>query len=322
MTVRSLGYLAVASPRAKDWSEFGPDVLGMQVVDPPTGTDTGAVRLRMDDAAHRITVHPGEADRLLHLGWDVGDEDALDGFAEACDRRGLEYRRATDEERADRSVIDMLWVLDPAGFRHELFYGQDQLLKAFQPGRPLGGFVTGEQGLGHAVLVVPELAEADRFCRNSLGMRPSDHVTAPFDLRFYHCNPRHHSLALGGMPGLRGLHHVMVELADFDDVGVAYDECQRRSLPIAMTLGRHTNDRMVSFYVRTPSGFEVEYGWGALEVDEFWTVARFDRPSVWGHQPAGLPPGAVEPVGAPPGASESAAARPPGAPSESQEVPA
>jgi extradiol dioxygenase len=297
MSVRSLGYLAVASPRAKDWLEFGPDVLGMQVVEAGSGSD--AVRLRMDDAAHRITVHSGEHDRLLHLGWDVGDEDSLLSFADACDRGALPYRRATDAELADRGVIDMLWVVDPAGFRHELYYGQDQLLKTFHPGRPLGGFVTGEQGLGHAVLVVPDLAEADRFARDVLGMRQSDQITAPFDLRFYHCNPRHHSLALGGVPGTRGLHHVMVQLADFDDVGVAYDECQRRGLPIAMTLGRHVNDRMVSFYVRTPSGFEVEYGWGALEVDESWRLARYDRTSVWGHHATPLPPGAVEPVGAP-----------------------
>jgi extradiol dioxygenase len=313
MTVRSLGYLGVASPRALDWSEFGPAVLGMEVVEPPAGVD--AVRLRMDDAVHRITVYSGEADRLLHLGWDVGDEDALEAFVEACDRRGLSYERATDGERAERGVMDMLWVLDPAGFRHELFYGQDQLLKAFHPGRPLAGFVTGQQGLGHAVLVVPELAQADRFCRDVLGMRPSDHITAPFDLRFYHCNPRHHSLALGGMPRMRGLHHVMVQLADFDDVGVAYDECQRRGLPIAMTLGRHVHDRMVSFYVRTPSGFEVEYGWGAIHVEASWNVARYDRPSVWGHHPAHLPPGAGVPVGEPP------VAPPAEAPPVSREVP-
>jgi extradiol dioxygenase len=286
----------VASPNAKDWVEFGSDVLGMQVVDPGMGLVGGAVRLRMDDCAHRVTVYPGESDRLLHLGWDVGDADALAAFAEACDRRGLPHERGTDEERAERGVVDLLRVTDPAGLTHEMFYGQDRLLKSFHPGRPMSGFVTGEQGLGHAVLVVPELERADRFCREVLGMRASDHVTSPFDLRFYHCNPRHHSLALGGIAGLRGLHHIMVQLADLDDVGVAYDECRRRDLPITMTLGRHTNDRMVSFYVRTPSGFDVEYGWGAIEVDASWTVARYDSPSVWGHESSGPPPGAVEPV--------------------------
>ena len=40
-----------------------------------------------------------------------------------------------------------------------------------------------------------------------------------------------------------------------------------------MTLGRHTNDLMTSFYVRTPSGFEIEYGTGGLVVDDdTWEV--------------------------------------------------
>jgi extradiol dioxygenase len=250
----------------------------------------------MDDATHRITIYPGETDRLLHLGWDVGSADTLREFGLACGRRGLPYEHGTAEEHAERGVIELLRVTDPAGLTHELFYGQDRAVKSFHPGRPMSGFVTGQQGLGHAVLVVPDLGEADRFCREVLGMRASDHITSPFDLRFYHCNPRHHSLALGGVTGLRGLHHIMIQLADLDDVGVAYDECRRRGLPITMTLGRHTNDRMVSFYVRSPSGFDVEYGWGAIEVDASWTVGRYDSPSVWGHEPSGLPPGAVEPV--------------------------
>jgi hypothetical protein len=43
---------------------------------------------------------------------------------------------------------------------------------------------------------------------------------------------------------------------------------------------------MFSFYMRGPSGFEVEYGWGAREVDDaVWQVARYDVPSLWGHRP-------------------------------------
>ena len=34
------------------------------------------------------------------------------------------------------------------------------------------------------------------------------------------------------------------------------------------TLGRHPNDRMFSFYAKTPSGFQFEFGWGGREVDD------------------------------------------------------
>ncbi len=163
----------------------------------------------------------------------------------------------------------LLALADPSGgLRHELFYGQKVVPGSFRPGRPLsGGFVTGPQGgLGHVVLATPDLAQADRFLRGGVlgGFKKSDEIYTFIDLWFfYHCNPRHHSIALTPpMPGVRGLHHLMVEVEDFDDVGIAYDLCMSRNIPLSMTLGRHVNDRMVSFfYVRTPSGFDIEYGW-------------------------------------------------------------
>jgi extradiol dioxygenase len=144
------------------------------------------------------------------------------------------------------------------------------------------------------VCVVPDLAAATRFYKQ-LGFKKSDEIYAFIDAHFFHCNPRHHSLALTEIPRVRGLHHIMVQLREFDDVGVAYDLVQSRGIPLTMTLGRHPNDRMVSFYVRSPSGFEIEYGWGALEVGDDWTVTQYDAVSVWGHKMVGTsPPGALE----------------------------
>jgi 3,4-dihydroxy-9,10-secoandrosta-1,3,5(10)-triene-9,17-dione 4,5-dioxygenase len=41
-----------------------------------------------------------------------------------------------------------------------------------------------------------------------------------------------------------------------------------------MTLGTHTDDRMTSFYLRTPSGFEIEYGCGGRFVDDASCASR------------------------------------------------
>ncbi|GAA5120056.1 VOC family protein [Haloechinothrix salitolerans] len=292
MFVKSLGYVGVASPDAKQWLEFGPEILGMQPVE--AGADT--VFLRMDDADHRLAVHYGDRNRMLYAGWDVGSEEQLHALAERLEERGISYNQGTDEECADRAVLGLLAVQDPMGLRHEFFYGQKLVPNSFHPARPMSRFVTGSQGLGHIVLATPNLKQCDQFFRDVLGFRKSDEIYTFMDLWFYHCNPRHHSLALTPMPGVRGLHHVMVEVADLDDVGAAYDECMSRNIPLSMTLGRHVNDRMVSFYVRTPAGFDIEYGWGAITVDdEVWTVAQYDRPSVWGHRMvAETPPGALE----------------------------
>ncbi|TVS85083.1 VOC family protein [Mycobacterium helveticum] len=293
MTVRALGYLAAESPDAKEWLTFGPDILGMAAEQVGEGT----VALRMDDHSHRITIHEGPRNRLRYLGWDTGSREALDRITATAERVGFTCTEGTEEDCANRAVLGLARVTDPAGIDHELFYGLEVEPKSFQPGRPLSGFVTGPQGLGHAVLFIPELASVEAFYLNVLGFHKSDEIHTFLNLNFYHCNPRHHSLALATMPGMRGLHHIMVQLNELDDVGIAYDLCKQQGLPISMTLGRHTNDQMVSFYVRSPSGFDIEYGWGAIEVDDqSWSVAKFNRASVWGHQMADLPPGAVEPT--------------------------
>lgn len=293
MTVRALGYVVVESPRAKEWLDFGPSILGMEA----TETTAGTIALRMDDHRYRIVVDEGEQNRLRYLGWDVGGPDGLDRFMAAAERSGLHYAVGTSEQCAERAVLGLVRVTDPVGFEHELFYGLEVAPRSFQPGRPLSGFVTGTQGVGHVVLFVPDMMSAEAFYMNVLGQQKSDELRASFAATFYHCNPRHHSLALVPTPGKRGLHHVMVQLRELDDVGIAYDLCRQQGLPISQTLGRHTNDQMVSFYIRTPAGFDIEYGWGAIEVDDkTWSVAHYSSTSVWGHEVMDLEPGAVESV--------------------------
>ena len=119
-------------------------------------------------------------------------------------------------------------------------------------------------------MLVPDQARAERFFSDALGLRLSDRIATASGLSasFMHCNPRHHSLAFVGVPGMVGFHHLMLEVVSLDDVGTARDRCVERNVPIVMDLGRHTNDHMTSFYMRTPSGFEIEYGWGGVLVDD------------------------------------------------------
>lgn len=292
MDIRCLGYVGVESPAAKQWEEFGPDVLGLGIAD---AGSSNTVYLRMDDRHHRLAVRPGERDRLLHLGWDVGDAEAFAQAVDALDRAGISHAEGTDEECADRKVLRMTSFSDPVGFRHELFYGQ-LLLPPASPGEARTAFVTGDQGMGHAVVVVPDLKQSEQFYVDRMGFKKSDEIYDWLTLMFFHCNSRHHSLAMTEMSGLRGLHHVMLEAQDLDAVGIAYDLCLEREIPLSMTLGRHSNDRMLSFYVRTPSGFDIEYGWGGLQVDEkMWKVGHYQKGDIWGHKfVAQSPPGALE----------------------------
>ena len=84
--------------------------------------------------------------------------------------------------------------------------------------------------------------------------------------------------------------HLMIEAASLDDVGRALDRCTRRGATVSGSLGRHANDLMVSFYVRTPGGFDVEYGTdGRLVDDATWISRENTAVSLWGHSFA--PPG-------------------------------
>ena len=147
-----------------------------------------------------------------------------------------------------------------------------------------------QQGVGHIVVAAPDIQKSLRFYCEGLGFRVSDTIDMKFGpmsmtMVFLHCNARHHTLALVPVPAPRRLHHFMLQLRSIDDVGATMYLVQDKGIEIASTLGRHTNDHMLSFYMRTPSGFEIEYGWGGREVDDAtWHVQKHHAPSIWGHR--------------------------------------
>ena len=75
----------------------------------------------------------------------------------------------------------------------------------------------------------------------------------------------------------------MLEVEDLDTVGRAFDDV-KASDAVRTTLGKHTNDHMVSFYCNAPSGLTIEYGTaGRLIDDETWVVGYYTATSYWGH---------------------------------------
>lgn len=290
--IRSLAYLGVVTPDYREWETFGPEVLGLQAAEP--GSD-GAVRLKMDDAVWRLALHPGEKNDLAYIGWSVAD--AADAAALAARLRdaGVDTHDGEPELVKERDVEGFTWFTDPFGFRHELSWGRSFVPASFRPGRPLTGFKTGEQGMGHIVLLVPSLEKADDFYAGVLGFRLSDRINdGRINARFYHINGRHHSLAVAEAP-VTALQHMMLEVTSMDDVGQCFDECERRGVTITRQLGRHSNDLMTSFYMLSPADFHIEYGYGGIAVQDPWVPKTYDRISIWGHRhtDAPVPPGLV-----------------------------
>ncbi len=284
MSVLGLGYVGIAATDAATWRPFATDFVGMQQVE----AGGGAAAYRIDDAGRRLIVIPAPHDGGAFYGWEVAGPRALDELAAAIEDRGIAVTPATGAERELRGVAGMAHCVDPDGHRVELFHGLDPAGGAFMPGRPIAGFHTGELGLGHVLVHTDNAARCAAFYRETLGFRLTDWIATPIDAIFLHCNPRHHSIAIVGERRPR-LHHVMVELDSLDDVGSAYDAALAGHGRVAITLGRHANDRMVSFYVKTPSGFLLEYGWGGRLVDDStWQAGEVVGPrSLWGHRRPG-----------------------------------
>ncbi|BAM92190.1 putative biphenyl-2,3-diol 1,2-dioxygenase [Bradyrhizobium oligotrophicum S58] len=286
MDITALGYIGIKSSQAEQWGRMATELLGMQRIDRAAGMQA----YRMDDRKQRLIVDGGGDGGLAVMGWEVGDAAALARLAGRLEDNGVKVISGSQALADERHVTELICFQDPAGNMIEVFWGAAVASDPFRPGRPISGFRTGALGMGHVVLNVEEVEPLLPFYRDLLGFQVSDFGLTPYKLYFFHVNGRHHSFAMVGS-GRRTLHHFMVELGSLDDVGQGYDLAQLDDGRVAYTLGRHTNDHMTSFYVNTPSGFFIEYGWGGRVIDPTtWQPHEtFDGPSLWGHERLYLP---------------------------------
>ena len=287
MTLQALGYVGFGSADLNDWRQFGTGLVGLQAVE----RSPSLLAFRMDDRKQRIVIDRSMPDGTRFFGWEVADAAALDALAGRLEKHQVNVIAEPRTLADNRRVRGLISFRDPAGNRLEAFYGAEIDDAPFRPGRSIFGFRTGPLGLGHAVLTVENIDAVMPFYVDVLGFGLSDYILKPFRAYFFHINARHHSLALIET-GKNGMHHLMVELFSLDDVGQSYDVALTQPERVSVTLGRHTNDLMTSFYARTPSSFMVECGWGGREIDPpTWKpVEMHHGPSLWGHERVWLPP--------------------------------
>src|SRR5947208_2357550 len=286
MTLQALGYVGFGSSALDDWRQFGTGLVGLQAVE----RSASLLAFRMDDRKQRIVIDRALPEGERFFGWEVADAAALDALAAKLENVPIEVTSEPTTLADNRRVKRLISFRDPAGNRLEAFYGAAIDETPFRPGRSISGFRTGPLGLGHVVLTVESIDAVMPFYVDVLGFRLSDFIEKPFRAYFFHINPRHHSLALIES-GKNGMHHLMVELFSLDDVGQSSDVALSEENRVGVTLGRHTNDFMTSFYAKTPSSFMVECGWGGREIDPatWQPIEMTDGPSLWGHERVWLP---------------------------------
>ena len=286
-----LGYLGLEVPDPTSLDGFFGETIGLVRGEP---ADPVRTSWRNDDKAHRIIVQAGPANDASFVGFEASGEDALERVAERLRSAGFVVEDGSPDDLKSRQVGHLIRTRAPWGIPVEVVTGLARSSTPYHSELMPSGFLTEGVGFGHVVFATMWFEESHRFLVDGLGMVQSDWLEmelgpgVELEVRFYHCNERHHTVALARPPFEmpQKLHHVMFESNSRDDVGRAFDRVWASDLAIANGLGRHDNDGMFSFYVVSPAGFQVEVGYGGRRVADPWVDnRRYDRISLWGHQP-------------------------------------
>jgi 2,3-dihydroxybiphenyl 1,2-dioxygenase len=288
-----LSYLVIETNRFADWHRFARDAVGMQVDD----TMPGVMRFRVDDNECRFLLQGGPAEDVTALGWQLDDHHTFDTVL-ARVAAHVPVTDGTAEEAALRGVERLARFPGPNGLTQEIFVGA-------RPGAtPLhmatrGGFVTGSGGIGHVAVTSKKPQQVRAYYDTVFDARLSDFIDETisgikFKIQFLRVNERHHSVAIAAAnrlpidPIRTRVQHLNIQVADLDDLTASYQRVKDLGFRMALGVGQHTNDRELSYYAVTPSGFEWEVGWNPIIVDEnTWEPTTHRGISIWGHTPEG-----------------------------------
>lgn len=283
---------AAAVMMSADWRRFGRDAIGMHLDDALPDVQ----RFRVDDHACRFLLQRGPAEDVTAVGWELDDHDAFDQILSRVTGHGVPVADGTAEEAALRGVERLVRFPGPNGLTQEIF------TRAQTSTAPLdvrAEFVTGASGLGHIALTSKKPEQMRGYYQTVFDARLTDYIDETigglkFKIRFLRVNERHHSVAIAAVnrlplnPIRTRVQHCNIQVADLDDMTTAYQRVKQLGFEMALGVGQHTNDRELSFYAVTPSGFEWELGWNPVVVDETtWEPTTYQGISIWGHTPEG-----------------------------------
>ena len=250
-TILEIMQVGVGMPDCERFATFARDILGFSTTKSPDGKVT---YVRPDGYQHRIAARTAPEPVLADWQTKLGAE-------------GIDWRRGSREECAERHVADFIELKDPDGHPLALSHGFEIDKEPVRYTRELSVL-----GLGHVLLTVKDTQRSHDFYTGLLGFRLSDWIDIDENIRlcFLRCNARHHSIAFAPCQPNKSprLQHVMLEVESLDDVMRTYHFLRIRKAPIGMGPGRHPNCQTVHVYVQTPGGFAVEFGWGHRRLDD------------------------------------------------------
>lgn len=288
-----MGYAVIESNKLQEWKTFLQQGLGLHL-----NADEKLINelsFRMDDHAKRLMVQKGSSEDFIALGWQVKDQKTLDIILGRLAERDIAVEKSTLAEAEQRGVKQFWRIVGPKKQNIELF------VVAKLSDEPLNmltsSFVTGDAGMGHVAITSRKPVKMQRFWQEIFDARVSDFIEqvisgVTLDITFLRLNERHHSVAIATTrevaldPIRTKVQHMNLQGASLDDLSNAFQRCKQLGYEMAHEIGQHPNDKELSFYVISPSGFEIELGWAPLVVDEkTWQTTKYFAISSWGHKP-------------------------------------
>ncbi|OLP03937.1 extradiol ring-cleavage dioxygenase [Mycolicibacterium porcinum] len=289
-----LAYVVIETEKFGDWRRFGRDGVGMHVDD----IAPGVLRFRLDEHECRFLLQRGPAEDVTALGWQLDDHVTFDDIVGRVVSHGVPVSEGSAEEAALRGVERLVRFPGPNGLTQEIFTRARPAVTPLQM-TVHGGFVTGDCGIGHVAITTKKPQQMRGYYDTVFDARLSDYIDETISrvkvkIRFLRVNQRHHSVAIASVnrlpvnPIRTRVQHLNIQVADLDDMTTSYQRIKELGFDMALGVGQHTNDRELSYYAMTPSGFEWEVGWNPLVVDETtWEPTTHQGISIWGHTPEG-----------------------------------
>lgn len=290
----SMGYAVIESNHLERWQALLQKGIGLHL----QHIDEQLLVFRMDQHQRRLIVKRGPAEDFTAIGWQLRDQATLDIVRRRLDARGIAIQESTSAEATERGVARFWRLIGPKRLAIELFI---EPLTEEEPLQMLSqGFITGAVGMGHLAITSRRGKDMRRFWQEIFDARQSDTIVeqlggVTLDIEFFRVNPRHHSIAIAQVRGLpidpirTQAQHFNLLVTSVNELTEAFLRCRQLGFEMAHEIGEHPNDREQSFYVLSPSGFEIELGWNALEVDEAsWQTTTYQGISLWGHKPQKL----------------------------------
>jgi catechol 2,3-dioxygenase-like lactoylglutathione lyase family enzyme len=191
---------------------------------------------------------------------------------------------------------DGLWVADPDGLLVQFVEGAPAAPRDFphvarnfdgsaervDDARWLQLSLPKPRRLGHVIKFTPDMAVAEHFYLDVLGLKLSDRVEGLLSF-WNHGNGGDHHVFGAIQSSHPGLHHASFEVADFDEIGMGAQNMAQRGHAHQWGLGRHTFGSNIFNYIQDPWGSWVEYFSDMDVITCNWQGKTWEAPpAAWG----------------------------------------